>query len=157
MEKKWTVKHDCRGMDTSEIIDTILADRGVEDVSALLYPNEDCLIPFDAMKNIKRAASIISKNIENDGSFFVHFDTDTDGISAGSIAVRWLKQHTDRVSYGINQGKEHGVANLDLELLQDTWLCMPEMPTEPISSLSASMHTAVRRGVVSWNMAARQA
>lgn len=119
MEKKWTVKYDCRGMDTSEIIDTILADRGVEDVSALLYPNDECLIPFEEMKNIKLAASIISKNIENDGSFFVHFDTDTDGISAGSIAVRWLKQHTDRVSYGINQGKEHGVANLDLELLRD--------------------------------------
>lgn len=119
MEKKWVVKHDCRGMETSEIIDTILADRGVEDVSALLYPDDACLIPFEEMKNIKRASNIITKNIENAGSFFVHFDTDTDGISAGSIAVRWLKQHTDRVSYGINQGKEHGVANLDLALLKD--------------------------------------
>lgn len=119
MEKKWTVKHDCRGMETGEIIDTILADRGVEDMSALLYPDDECLIPFEEMKNIKRAASIISKNIDNDGRFFVHFDTDTDGISAGSIAVRWLKQHTDKVSYGINQGKEHGVANLDLSLLKN--------------------------------------
>ena len=65
MEKKWVVKYDCRGMETSEIIDTILADRGVEDMAALLYPNEDCLIPFEEMKNIKRAASIITKNIEN--------------------------------------------------------------------------------------------
>ena len=119
MEKKWTVKYDCRGMETGEIIDTILADRGVEDVSALLYPDEGCLIPFEAMKNIKRAAHIITKNIENDGSFFVHFDTDADGVSAGSIAVRWLRNHTDRVYYGINQGKEHGVANLDLSLLND--------------------------------------
>ena len=119
MEKKWVVKHDCRGMETGEIIDTILADRGVEDVSALLYPDEECLIPFEEMKNIKRAANIITKNIENDGSFFVHFDCDVDGISAGSIAVRWLKNHTDRITYGINQGKEHGVANIDLELLKD--------------------------------------
>lgn len=117
MEKKWVVKHDCRGMNTSEIIDTILEDRGVENAKSLLYPNEDCLIPFEKMKNIDRAASIITKNIENDGSFFVHFDTDTDGISAGSIAVRWLKEHTDRVSYGINQGKDHGIAKLDLSLL----------------------------------------
>ena len=119
MEKKWNVKHDCRGMETSEIIDTILADRKVEDTMSLLYPNDECLIPFEEMKNIQRAAGIITENIENDGSFFVHFDTDTDGISAGSIAVRWLKQHTDRVSYGINQGKEHGVSNLDLSLLDD--------------------------------------
>lgn len=119
MEKKWVVKHDCRGMDTSEIIDTILRDRGVEDLIALLYPTEDCLVPFEKMKNIQHAASIITENIENDGSFFVHFDTDTDGVSAGSIAVRWLKNHTDRISYGINQGKEHGIANLDIELMKD--------------------------------------
>ena len=119
MEKKWTVKHDCRGLTTGEIIDIILEDRGVEDIKALLYPDEDCLIPFEKMKNIERAAKIITKNIENNGSFFVHFDTDCDGISSGAIAVRWLREHTDKVSYGINQGKEHGIANLNLELLKD--------------------------------------
>jgi len=119
VEKKWNIRHDCRGMETNEIIDVILADRGVEDSMALLYPNDDCLVPFEKMKNIDRAAKIITKNIENDGSFFVHFDCDVDGISAGSVAVRWLRNHTDRVLYGINQGKEHGIANLDLELLKD--------------------------------------
>lgn len=119
MQKKWNIKHDCRGLSTDEIINIILEDRGVEDINALLYPDDECLIPFEKMKNIDRAAQIITSNIENDGSFFVHFDTDTDGVSAGSIAVRWLKQHTDRVSYGINQGKEHGIANFDLSLLDN--------------------------------------
>jgi len=117
MQKKWVVKSDCRGMTTNEIINTILEDRGIENIHSLLYPNEDYLIPFEKMKNIDRAAQIITKNIENNGSFFVHFDTDTDGVSAGSIAVRWLKNHTDRVYYGINQGKEHGIAKLDLSIL----------------------------------------
>ena len=117
MEKKWTVRNDCRGMTTNEIINVILEDRGVENINNLLYPDDDCLIPFEKMKNIDLAAQIILKNIENDGSFFVHFDCDTDGVSSGAIATRWLKQHTDRVSYGINQGKEHGVAKLDLSLL----------------------------------------
>ena len=117
MQKQWVVKHDCRGMTTDEIIDVILQDRGVEDINALLYPEEDCLIPFEEMKNIDKAAQIIADTIENDGSFFVHFDTDTDGVSAGSIAVRWLRNHTDRVYYGINQGKDHGIAKLDLSLL----------------------------------------
>lgn len=119
MKKKWNVKHDCRGMDTSEIIETILEDRGVEDIEALLYPDEGCLILFEKMKNIDKAAKIIAENIENDGSFFVHFDTDTDGVSAGSIAVRWLRNHTDSVYYGINQGKEHGISNFDISLLKD--------------------------------------
>jgi single-stranded-DNA-specific exonuclease len=117
MQKKWNIKYDCRGLSTNEIINTILEDRGVEDINSLLYPDEGCLVPFEKMKNIDRAAQLITKNIENDGSFFVHFDTDTDGVSAGSIAVRWLRQHTDRVYYGINQGKDHGIAKLDLTLL----------------------------------------
>lgn len=119
MQKKWNIKHDCRGMSTNEIINTILEDRGVEDINPLLYPDEECLIPFEKMHNIDRAAQVITKNIENDGSFFVHFDCDLDGISSGTIAVRWLRNHTDKVFYGINQGKEHGIANLDLELLKD--------------------------------------
>lgn len=117
MEKKWVVKHDCRGMETSEIIDTILADRGVEDITALLYPNEDCLIPFEEMKNIDKAAKVITNTIENGGSIYVHFDVDVDGISAGTIATRWTGKHTDKVFYGINQGKEHGIAKFDLSLL----------------------------------------
>ena len=74
MQKKWVIKNDCRGMTTNEIINIILEDRGVENVDALLYPDEECLIPIEKMKNIDRAAKIITKNIENDGSFFVHFD-----------------------------------------------------------------------------------
>ena len=119
MQKKWVVKNDCRGMSTNEIINTILEDRGVEDINSILYPDEECLIPFEKMHNIDRAAQVITKNIENDGSFFVHFDCDLDGISSGTIAVRWLRNYTDRVFYGINQGKEHGIANLDFELLKD--------------------------------------
>lgn len=118
MQKKWTVKNDCRGMTTDEIIDVILEDRGVEDIHALLYPDEECLVPFEKLKNIDKAAKAILETIENDGSFFVHFDVDTDGVSAGSIAVRWLKNHVDRVDFGINQGKEHGISKFDVSLLE---------------------------------------
>lgn len=117
MQKKWSVRRDCRGLTTNEIINTILEDRGVDNTKILLNPDEECLVPFEKMKNIDRAANIILQNIENGGSFFVHFDTDTDGVSAGSIAVRWLREHTNRVFYSINQGKEHGIANFDLSLL----------------------------------------
>ena len=48
VEKKWVVRHDCRGMTTNEIIDTILQDREVENINTLLNPDEDCLIPFES-------------------------------------------------------------------------------------------------------------
>ena len=113
MEKKWTVKHDCRGMSTNEIIDVILEDRGVEDIHALLYPDESCLIPFEKMKNIERAAQVILNGIANNKKFLVYWDTDDDGCSAGAIATRWLRHNGANVITCINQGKEHGIANAD--------------------------------------------
>lgn len=117
MEKKWVVRHDCRGLDTNEIIDVILQDRGVEDIHALLYPDESCLIPFEQMKNIDRAAKVILDGIENNKKFLVYWDTDDDGCSAGAIATRWLRHNGANVITCINQGKEHGIANADPVLL----------------------------------------
>ena len=119
MKKKWVVKYDCRGMDVSEIIDTILADRGVEDVSALLYPSEECLVPFEKMKNIDRASQIILDGIENDKKFLIYYDTDQDGISSGTIAYRWLKANGANVSWTINKGKEHGIAKASADTFYD--------------------------------------
>ena len=119
MQKKWNIKYDCRGMETSEIIDTILADRGVEDLSTLLYPDEECLVPFEEMKNIERAAKIILDGIENDKKFLIYADVDTDGTCANAIAVRWLRERGARVDCCINQGKEHGIAKADPALFVD--------------------------------------
>ena len=113
MEKKWTVKRDCRGLSTNEIINAILEDRGIEDANALLSPDEDCLIPFEQLKNIDRAAQIILNGIEDNKRFLVYADVDVDGCSANAIAVRWLREHTDNVTCYINQGKEHGIAKTD--------------------------------------------
>lgn len=117
MEKKWNVKYDCRGMETNEIIDVILQNRGVEDVHALLYPDESCLIPFEQMKNIEPAAKVILDGIENNKKFLVYWDTDDDGCSAGAIATRWLRHNGADVITYINQGKEHGIINADPAIL----------------------------------------
>lgn len=117
MQKKWNVKYDCRGMETNEIIDVILEDRGVEILGEFLYPSEDALVPFEEMKNIDRAAQIILDGIENNKKFLVYYDTDCDGISSGTIATRWLKAHGADVIYTINQGKAHGIADADAALL----------------------------------------
>ena len=117
MQKKWTVKYDCRGLETNEIIDVILEDRGVEDIHTILSPDENDLIPFEDMKNIERAAKIILNGIENNKRFLVYYDTDCDGICSGTIATRWLKHHGADVIYTINQGKEHGIAKADPTLL----------------------------------------
>jgi hypothetical protein len=106
-------------METNEIIDVILEDRGVELLGEFLYPSEDALVPFEEMRNIDRAAQIILDGIENNKRFLVYADVDTDGCTANAIAVRWLKEHTDNVTCCINQGKEHGISKADPALFED--------------------------------------
>lgn len=119
MQKKWTVKRDCRGLTTNEIIDAILEDRGVEDVHALLCPDEDCLIPYEELKNIECAAQVITNGIENDMKFLVYYDTDQDGVASGTIATRWLQENGADVTWTINKGKEHGIAGADPSVFAD--------------------------------------
>ena len=119
MEKKWNVKYDCRGMTTSEIIDVILKDRGVEDLNTLLFPDESCLIPFDKMNGIDKAAKVILDGIENDKKFLVYGDVDVDGGTGNAVSVRWLRKHDARVDCCVNQGKEHGIAKANPSLFVD--------------------------------------
>lgn len=118
MKKKWTVKYDCRNMSTNEIIDIILQDRKVESMEALLYPDDECLIPFEKMRNIDQAAEIILDGIENGSKFLSYWDTDDDGCSSGAIATRWLRNKGADVATYINQGKEHGIAKASPEVFK---------------------------------------
>lgn len=119
MQKKWSVKRDCRGLSTNEIINAILDDRGIEDANNLLYPDEECLVPFEKLKNIDRAAKIILDGIENNKKFLVYYDTDQDGISSGTVATRWLQHNGADVIWAINKGKEHGIAKTDPAVFAD--------------------------------------
>ena len=119
MQKKWNIKYDCRGLETGEIIDIILADRGVEDITALLYPTDECLVPFEEMKNIGRASKIILDGIENNKKFLIYYDTDQDGVASGTIAYRWLRKNGANVSWTINKGKEHGIAKANSNIFED--------------------------------------
>lgn len=113
MKKVWNIKIDGRDMDDGEIIDALLESRNVDDVYEFLNPSADSLIPFEELKNIDRAADIILNTIDNNGSFLVYYDTDCDGISAGTIMTRYLRNYTNKVETYINEGKEHGVENFD--------------------------------------------
>ncbi|MEE1085027.1 MAG: DHHA1 domain-containing protein [Paludibacteraceae bacterium] len=117
MEKIWNVKIDGRGMDQLEIIEALLESRGVEDFYEFLNPSSEELIPFEKLNNIDRAADIILDTIDNDGTFLVYYDTDCDGISAGTIMTRYLRNYTDKVITYINEGKQHGVENFPLDNL----------------------------------------
>jgi single-stranded-DNA-specific exonuclease len=117
MIKDWNIKIDGRDMDEVEIIDALLESRGIKDVETFLYPNADGMVPFDEMQGLEEGCNIVLGTIENGGKFVVHFDVDVDGNASGSIMTRYLSHYTSNITTVTNMGKEHGVQNFDLALL----------------------------------------
>lgn len=98
------------------MLETILNQRGIEDIDEFLNPPEDALLPFDSLKNIEKAYEILQRHINNQSSIAVLWDTDLDGVSSGTIMTRYLWKITDKgkVFSFINQGKKHGLIGGDI-------------------------------------------
>ena len=117
--KKFNIKSDCRGMNDVDIFNTILADRGIEDVNHFLNPTENDLLPLDSLPNVHKAYEVLMTYINNGNHISILADTDTDGITSGSIIYRYLKHYTDNLSIYINGGKAHGLLGQDLNRFND--------------------------------------
>lgn len=120
MKKKWNVKIDGRNLDQTEIIDTLLESRGIDDVTDFLHPSDDDMLPLEKLRNIDKAAKVILNGVDDiDSAFLVYFDTDSDGCTAGSIATRYLEHLGANVFTYINEGKKHGIEDFDTDMLDD--------------------------------------
>lgn len=120
MIKQLTAKIDGRQMeDDLEIIDAILYERGIDDISGFLKPSIDDMIPFEKMKGLEEAYRVIDDAITMGEKFLVLADVDADGCCSNAIITRYLRKCGADVKCIINDGKEHGAENLDLSLLSD--------------------------------------
>ena len=118
MEKILTAKLDGRQMeDDFEIIDAILYNRGINDIMGFLKPEENDLIPFEEMQGLDKAYEIIDDAITMGEKFLVLADVDADGCCSNAIITKYLRRCGADVKCIINDGKEHGAENLDLNLL----------------------------------------
>lgn len=119
MEKILTAKINGIGMDDSEIIDTILESRGIEDVGSFLKPSIDDMIPFEKLQGLHEAYQMIDDAITMGERFLVLADVDADGCCSNAIITKYLRRCGADVECIINDGKAHGAENLDLSLLKD--------------------------------------
>lgn len=115
MKKVWKIQADGRNLDNSEIISAIFNNRGIDDISSFLRPNENDLIPFEELQNINKAFDVVSKGINHNDRFLIFADVDVDGCTSGAIMYRYLYNFTNNIDITINQGKEHGVKGYDIK------------------------------------------
>ena len=120
MNKVLTAKIDGRKMeDDFEIIDSILYERGIDDVVGFLKPVESDMVSFDEMNGIEDAYRIIDDAVTMGERFLVLADVDADGCCSNAIITKYLRRCGADVECIINDGKKHGAEDFDLTLLND--------------------------------------
>lgn len=105
----YKIINDCRGLYEEEILQKIMKSRGIDDYYAFVYPSEDNFIDYDELPNINKAYNEVLDALINRKKIAVLFDTDTDGISSGTIITRYLRRFGGEVTPFINSGKAHGL------------------------------------------------
>lgn len=80
-----------------EVFNTILQKRGIQDAEHFLNPTEEDLLPLDSLYRIDEAYIRINRAIEENENIGILFDTDTDGITSGTIMTRYLRHFTDDI------------------------------------------------------------
>ena len=122
IKKNYDILNDCSRMETSEIIDTIITGRGINDIDHFLCPEEDDMLSLYDLKNVYHAATLINDYVEMKGKIIILADTDVDGTTAGAIMYRYLVACGANVEVVINHGKAHGLIGQDLSRFESAEL-----------------------------------
>lgn len=99
---------------------TILLNRGIENLEQYLNLNEDCTHDFNLLDNIDKAVSCFINHIENKSRIHIIVDSDVDGYTSASMVYRYIKHLGEdiNVTYSLHTKKQHGISE-DVEIPDD--------------------------------------
>ncbi|WP_299831680.1 DHH family phosphoesterase [uncultured Metabacillus sp.] len=108
-------------------IETILKNRGIEDIQSFLNISEKDVIHWSLLRNIVRAAECLLEHVKKGSYIFVQYDSDIDGICSSTMIIKYLKKVFPdiKLQWRIHNGKEHGVIvnevpdDVDLVIIPD--------------------------------------
>ena len=115
MKKTFKALNDCALMTSSEIIQTILDSRGVDDINSLLCPSIEEIkgdIPL-----LKEGAQRFAEAIKDHKKFVLNVDSDADGVTSGTIMYKYLQAHGIEPKWHISFQKSHGTSDDLMELI----------------------------------------
>ncbi|GIN22538.1 DHH family phosphoesterase [Siminovitchia fordii] len=108
-------------------VETILNNRGIEDIQSFLNVSDKDIIPWHKLRNIDKAVECLLKHIQNKNKLFVQVDSDFDGISSSVMLINYLRHTFDKpnIQWRLQEGKQHGVIldtvpeDVDLVIIPD--------------------------------------
>ncbi|MGD7046966.1 single-stranded-DNA-specific exonuclease RecJ [Rossellomorea marisflavi] len=108
-------------------IETVLRNRGIEDIQSFLSTSEKDVIHWSKLKNIVEAVECLLKHIEKESKVFVQCDPDADGTTSSAALINYLVKVFPGINlqWRIHEGKQHGIIvkevpkEVDLVLIPD--------------------------------------
>lgn len=108
-------------------IETILKNRGIEDIQSFLNVSEKNVIHWSNLENVDKAVDCLLEHVEKGSKIFIQYDSDIDGISSTTMLINYLRKVFPNVNiqWRIHEGKQHGVIvkevpnDVDLVIIPD--------------------------------------
>ena len=109
---------------TSNVLEEVLRNRGVDDYEKYLNLDESVLIPYEHLDNINKAVELFMKHFNNKDKIEILVDSDPDGFCSAAMMYSYIKKmDTDYpVNYILHaRAKAHGLDD-DIVISDDTKL-----------------------------------
>jgi len=92
-------------------VQTILKNRGIEDMESFLNLDASVTDHWSKLKNIKGAAECLIEHVKRKSQVFIQVDPDCDGYCSSAILINYLKKVFPdvNITWRLQEGKEHGV------------------------------------------------
>lgn len=94
-----------------EPIETVLKNRGIEDIQSFFNISEKDTIHWSKLRNMEKAVDCLLKHIKKESKIFLQVDSDPDGYTSAAILINYLTTvfPTINIQWRLHEGKEHGV------------------------------------------------
>jgi single-stranded-DNA-specific exonuclease len=92
-------------------IETVLINRGIEDIQSFLHTSEKDAIHWSKLKNIDKATDCLIDHIKKENNIFIQVDADPDGYTSSATLINYLTKLFPKIGiqWRLHEGKEHGV------------------------------------------------
>lgn len=109
---------------TSNVLEEVLRNRGIDDYEKYLNLDESVLIPYENLDNIREAVELFMKHFDNKNKIEILVDSDPDGFCSAAMMYSYIKKMN--ADYPVNyilhaRAKAHGLDD-DIVISNDTRL-----------------------------------
>ncbi len=111
--------------DVSDIVGTVLRNRGIEKPQEYLNLSEDCINDYNNLDNINSAVECFLEHYNNRDKIAIIPDEDCDGYTSSAMLYLYIKSLDENypIEYILHdQPKQHGLVDIDLSKFDDAKL-----------------------------------